>query len=1848
MHCILGVFQTPNFAILLPLFDRYLSENERGILVPRYLTGVTQGQFIIRRFCLPELDQQHLVSGILSPSMLPIFCDASGRVMINTQFIVSLVTVMVGWVTCLFANGPFLGCAFRWGEALHPGPTYRFAVTNPTSVVSKFDHYARLKEQYDIDVFVAAETSATAVAQRVFSQKIRSLSMKVGWSVPVPDQFETLSGASSMRGKASGVAAFSSLPIRDAIDTLPVEVTAMSRLSHHVVTLGVMHVQLIVVYGFPATYRDSHDRNCQLLQNALQASDCLPLPTIIAGDFNCNPFDLDVAIDLRHRGFQDLQMLHRKLYGSVLPFTCRQATHPDNALICSSLMSTVESIQVHTEPLFDTHCPVIFDLAISHAEQYRTRMDMPRSWIPLGLDDSFWISAYDSVRDLHGPPADLPEWGVLVEHAADRVFRETQHYQDKIPYSCTKGLTSVFRGRCQPRKVKKYPIQSLTKKGRPGDFQPKQEVHSFATMKLITQLRRIRSMKGQLAKLQGCPIDTQREKSLLQEWHSILKCRTFPGGFVTWCCNTPEVGPPSQDLPTVEFLYDIDQLLTHDINDRTQRESAVWKTKQEFKRQQDRRFHGSSQAFAILRDSPSNYVEEIKLDIAERGIVASDPDSDHLEIFVDRSQEFNPIDVVHVNSFPCRIHEVQEHSIVIRRHPDLLPEGVEVTVNQSQVVVDKAKIFELLTSFWQPFWQTTSAIDASDMHSFESFLHLLPQDLPQIHVELDDFSLWKAAIHDCKAHSARGVDAISAAELKDLPDEAIRDLMKVVTHAYKNGFPSWFMTARTFPLSKVDGSPQPGQTRPISVLSQVYRIWARVCCRQILCQLSATMPPEIQGLLRNRGPLEAAYHQQFSHEASHFANQPAGGMSIDLIKCFNTMCRRCGSLALRALRIPNYLVCQWEASIAVLSRIWVIGSDCSSPVASSNGYPEGDTWSVVVMVALSFCWVIALRAKATQSCISSYADNWGWYTINPQMHCILIDQTVLFVRATNMQIDWAKSWTWSTDSAHSHAIKSALRRHGQVDQVTQINTTMNLGCQMTYRGPPKLGCFRSRLAKAINRLDQLRKLKRPLDEKIKLANSSVFACAFYGVQFIPLGISHFDRVRVALADSLLGTSASRNSALAIDCLPGIDDPLVLAIILAVKTARKFIMGATLGERHAFFRIASRHPGTSHTCKGPASSLKFYLLQLGWTISKEGDIHTMKHGPLSLVKDGVKTLTAAIRMAWTQDVLLMSDRKCFRGLPAICQVSTQQVLRKFTLKEQQCLITDISGSFQTRSQQAKWDPTIDNCCVMCGAIDTRYHRIFECPVFDDIRARFQTTLSHFMDQGSYAHELPVIHVNPALDFVRLLQSQHPEAVVPEALHDRLVLLVEDLAQVGCELHFYTDGSCQVPHCPVTRFASYAIILDTCLCDSDREHMARIFQQTGILPPTLVPLAAARTTGIQCIHRSEFFAITRTVESFSRGRVFSDSSLALHHVQCCKGASDLAQVQQLPDFDLVTRLFNCASLPRFSFRKVKAHIDPMTLPNLQTVYQTLGNQLANDKAIQSCWHLLPEIVDEYWRLHIQYELEKERLEEYYRFLLELFQRRVHLDRNNADNQAHIDVLSQKARIDYFNIFCDWTVLSTWHMPPCRVQQFSEGTWGRSLTTAVMQWLQLCQWPDGTPDSRDTFGVTWMELTTSFVLYIGQWLPLKRPTGHGSEQLVNFDDTNLAEVYNVTFSEQVRGFCQLFGQANDLALSDLWPKLPRGLVRSAYLLGAPTQPAGVRMRPNFPYQQQVCSVLKKYYRQHSGMAYTKLPDIEFGERRFSTLQLRIETAGTWKVRAARFARAASDIRRQRLRPARPLMFH
>ena len=126
--------------------------------------------------------------------------------------------------------------------------------------------------------------------------------------------------------------------------------------------------------------------------------------------------------------------------------------------------------------------------------------------------------------------------------------------------------------------------------------------------------------------------------------------------------------------------------------------------------------------------------------------------------------------------------------------------------------------------------------------------------------------------------------------------------------------PMWFMQALTTPVPKVAEIPQVHQLRPVTILPQLYRLWSRVVCRQLLRRLSDFMPPSLPGLLVGRGPLDAAMRQQFWLERAHHLQQHFAGLSLDLVKCFNTIHRGRVEQLLARLQIPEPIRKRWALS----------------------------------------------------------------------------------------------------------------------------------------------------------------------------------------------------------------------------------------------------------------------------------------------------------------------------------------------------------------------------------------------------------------------------------------------------------------------------------------------------------------------------------------------------------------------------------------------------------------------------------------------------------------------------------------------------------------------------------------------------------------------------------------------------------------------------------------------------------------------------------------------------------------------------------------------------------------------
>ena len=973
-------------------------------------------------------------------------------------------------------HSPFLGTADRIGEAKNLGPRLKnatcllnIAIANPTSLVSKRQTLLDLFAQEDLQILCLAETSATANVQKACQRNMSAIRCKCFWSCPVQPQRTCADGLDSVRGRVGGTAVMSTVPMRHCRNPLPVAWQTTTRFVHTIAQFGQSHFQIITVYSIPQNHAQAKEFLNSILELAWQQALSVPLPYVICGDFNMELDPLPIWALMQQKGCQDLIHLHRQKYGREMPATCQGVTRPDNAVISPQLVPYVGQIKVLAPGWFATHTPVCFSLQLPKPDMFRCKLKLPATWIDTGLEQADLQQAFNQVPDVARHPTTLEEWGQLVETVVDHAI-QSQHQKTGLGPT---HLTRAYRGRCQPRKIANLPVFSSVKTARDGDFNPLYEVTTMKTRRLITQLRRLQCLQRRVAKHEKHHQSPRYCNEMCDEWNKILSSTCFGVPFYQWLMNTPECGPPPLPLPTEAWINVVTQLVKHEVNQLVAADHTVFARKAKFAAMCDRKHRGSAGAFRAIKDTPKLPITEVRSphsqfvtmewDTATATAVCSCDDPQLLSL-----------------DFPVKFQDTiawiigrDEYSITVRCHdpPEELPS--QTLLHQDQVHVNPKLVADQLSNYWLPLWQKPHDIDTQQAWpAFEELMQHLPHPPREFQPD-DSLAAWMDAVRSLKSKSARGFDAISAQELRVLPP-ALIDLLKDVCNNYSQGFPAWLIKARVCPLSKVDGTPLASQSRPICILSQVYRLHASVWCRQALRYWATWFPPEICGMLPHRGSHSSAYGVQAALETACYQQQSYSGVTLDLIKCFNCIRHQVGWRLLVRLGLPHHRVFQWYSSISKLQRFWEISGESFGPVGATCGFPEGDSHSVLVMVGIAMLWIYNLkRLHRPMLMASSYADNWTWKTGCALDHAPAAQVTIAVTAICGLDIDWSKTWLWASDTPTADAMRQVLADHVPVDVLQRLHSARDLGFEVQYSGGHRVGHRAQRYEAALRRLDRM-------------------------------------------------------------------------------------------------------------------------------------------------------------------------------------------------------------------------------------------------------------------------------------------------------------------------------------------------------------------------------------------------------------------------------------------------------------------------------------------------------------------------------------------------------------------------------------------------------------------------------------------------------------------------------------------------------------------------------------------------------------------------------------------------------
>ena len=484
---------------------------------------------------------------------------------------------------------PLLGCGFRWGEALHPGPSGQtsirqffgprdrpepdvpapddsscvFAVVNPTSVLHKVPVLLRT----GADIIAMSETSAVCQVPAVYSKNLSAdtTTRSIG-GLPVPSHTREDCSHPTMRGLAAGVALASRLPSHCSRPGLPPDAAATCRLSECFVRLGALQVRVLTIYGVPLSHQDARQRTEDLLAMAAAQATQNALPCIIAGDFNVPPLSLPTGTALAARGYQEVFALHHHIHAEQLPPTCRGATRNDTALLHPAVVPLfVNAWVLSEEKIFDSHDPLCFRLRLCGQRPCRQVWRLPRPWAQLGPNrDAFAAAFRPHAAHLKlqaqncASTADIDAALLSFSQAAEDAVQNAlaQQNQDDPLRAPHTTLPKAFRGRCVDRATIKRELPCLLRPDRAGGYQPDVEVTSVLGRMKVRQVRRVRTLHQGLAKLHRLHAgqDGPLRRQLRTEWQAVLRAKGYPPSFSVWLLRVACFHTVPVDLPDLEWI----------------------------------------------------------------------------------------------------------------------------------------------------------------------------------------------------------------------------------------------------------------------------------------------------------------------------------------------------------------------------------------------------------------------------------------------------------------------------------------------------------------------------------------------------------------------------------------------------------------------------------------------------------------------------------------------------------------------------------------------------------------------------------------------------------------------------------------------------------------------------------------------------------------------------------------------------------------------------------------------------------------------------------------------------------------------------------------------------------------------------------------------------------------------------------------------------------------------------------------------------------------------------------------------------------------------------------------------
>ena len=261
----------------------------------------------------------------------------------------------------------------------------------------------------------------------------------------------------------------------------------------------------------------------------------------------------------------------------------------------------------------------------------------------------------------------------------------------------------------------------------------------------------------------------------------------------------------------------------------------------------------------------------------------------------------------------------------------------DVQAHLIKVTADPSVIFQVVTEFWSGFWKRDADLNEDELENLLDATENVPPFDPTVTSQEVDNAIAKLSIH-----KARGPDSWSNGDLKNMPPkirEALCQLFNLINSTGK--WPKPLLQATVALLSKTNGSFVIENTRPITILSVIFRLWSKITASKFLLNIRDRLPDAIQGNRPNCASRWLASFTQILAEQALNSNGEFNLASFDLTKAYNLLVRKVLHRTNRKFGTPETTAQAYFGFLERLQRSFRLYGGLSSGVEAQRGVPEG-------------------------------------------------------------------------------------------------------------------------------------------------------------------------------------------------------------------------------------------------------------------------------------------------------------------------------------------------------------------------------------------------------------------------------------------------------------------------------------------------------------------------------------------------------------------------------------------------------------------------------------------------------------------------------------------------------------------------------------------------------------------------------------------------------------------------------------------------------------------------------------------------------------------------------------------